>query len=67
MSRELPPRPSLEHLKKQAKDRLEALLQSNPTAQLADAQHDVARDYGFASWPKLKAHVESDDERRPTA
>jgi hypothetical protein len=58
MSRELPPRPSLEHLKKQAKDRLEVLLQSNPTAQLADAQHDVARDYGFASWPKLNAHVE---------
>jgi hypothetical protein len=58
MSRELPPRPSLEHLKKQAKDRLEVLLQSDPKAQLADAQHDVARDYGFASWPKLKAHVE---------
>jgi hypothetical protein len=26
---------------------------------LADAQHAIAREYGFASWPKLKAHVES--------
>jgi len=24
---------------------------------LADAQHIVAREYGFESWPKLKAHV----------
>ena len=28
-------------------------------ATLADALHALARDYGFASWPKLKAHVES--------
>jgi hypothetical protein len=27
--------------------------------QLADAQHVVAHEYGFASWPRLKAHVES--------
>jgi ankyrin repeat protein len=26
---------------------------------LADAQFQVAREYGFPSWPKLKAHVES--------
>jgi hypothetical protein len=26
---------------------------------LADAQHVIARDYGFASWPKLKEHVEA--------
>jgi ankyrin repeat protein len=26
---------------------------------LADAQHVVARGYGFATWPKLKEHVES--------
>src|SRR5262245_42345685 len=26
---------------------------------LANAQFQVARQYGFASWPKLKAHVES--------
>lgn len=57
MSLTLPPRPSLDHLKKQAKDRLVALQAASPGAQLADAQHVLARDYGFASWPKLKAHV----------
>ena len=26
---------------------------------LADAQFQIARQYGFPSWPKLKQHVES--------
>jgi len=59
MSRNLPPHPNLEHLKKQAKDLLHELKQENPALQLADAQHAIAREYGFASWPKLKTHVES--------
>ena len=59
MSLTLPPRPSLDHLKKQAKDRLVDLQATSPGAQLADAQHALARDYGFASWPKLKTHVEA--------
>src|SRR5688572_25536396 len=59
MSRNLPARPNLEFLKKEAKSLLDVLLQRDPKAQLADAQHALARDYGFASWPKLKAHVES--------
>ena len=59
MSRNLPPHPNLEHLRKQAKDLLHELKQENPALQLADAQHILAREYGFASWPKLKAHVES--------
>jgi len=59
MSRQLPKLPSLEHLKKQAKERLQQLRLGNPSIQLADAQHAVAREYGFASWPKLKADVES--------
>ena len=59
MSRQLPARPNLEHLKNQAKDLLEQLRRTNPSAQLADAQHAVATAYGFASWPRLKAHVES--------
>ena len=59
MSRDLPTTPNLEHLRKQAKDRLVEMQQQNPDVQLADAQHAIARDYGFASWPKLKAHVES--------
>jgi hypothetical protein len=59
MSLTLPPRPSLEHLKGQAKNRLRDMQATAPHAQLADAQHAVARDYGLASWPKLKAHVEA--------
>ena len=54
-ARSLPPRPNLRHLKNQARD----LQKAGQTASLADAQHQLARDYGFASWPKLKAHVES--------
>jgi len=59
MSRNLPPHPNLEHLKKQAKDLLHNLQQQNPNAKLADAQFALAREYGFASWPKLKSYVES--------
>ena len=51
----LPPRPSLEQLRKQAKDRLGTM----PGAKLADAQFALARDYGFESWPKLVRHVEA--------
>jgi hypothetical protein len=59
MSRDLPAQPNLEHLKKQAKDRLAQLRQQSRTAKLADAQHALAREYGFRSWAALKAHVES--------
>lgn len=58
MSRQLPGRPNLEHLKNQAKDLLQRLQLTNPSARLADAQHAIAVSYGFASWPKLKVHVE---------
>jgi len=61
MSRDLPPNPNLEHLKKQAKALLEKLRQQNANATLVDAQHALAREYGFASWPKLKAHIEDRD------
>jgi hypothetical protein len=56
--RPLPDRPDLRHLKDQAKD----LLKAGAAASLADAQFQIARLYGFASWPKLKAHVESLEE-----
>jgi len=59
VSRNLPDRPNLEFLKKEAKDRLDQLRRTDPSAQLADAQHALSGEYGFASWPKLKAHVES--------
>lgn len=58
MSRVLPRRPSLDHLKKQAKDLLRALRLQQPEAALTDAQHALAKDYGFDSWPQLKRHVE---------
>jgi hypothetical protein len=51
----LPPKPSLEYLRKEAK----ALLRERADWQLADAQHALAREYGFDSWPKLKAHVQA--------
>jgi ankyrin repeat protein len=54
----LPERPNLRHLKDQAKD----LLKSGAAESIADAQFKIARQYGFASWPKLKAHVESLEE-----
>jgi ankyrin repeat protein len=56
--RPLPDRPNLRHLKDQAKD----LLKTGAATSLADAQFQIARLYGFASWPKLKAHVESFEE-----
>src|SRR5213592_4598233 len=52
--RPLPDRPNLRHLKDQAKD----LLKAGAAASVADAQFQIARLYGLASWPKLKAHVE---------
>ncbi len=55
MSRQLPEKPSLEFLKKQAKE----LLQTMPQGKLADAQHALAHEYGFPSWVKMKAYVES--------
>ena len=82
MSKSLPSRPSLEQLKKQAKDLLQSLRSGEPEAaqhlrefhpdfskasdseltkvkfSLADAQLTLAREYGFASWAKLKARVQ---------
>lgn len=53
MSRELPAKPSLESLRKQAKQ----LQRTMPQARLADAQHVLAKEYGFANWARLKSHV----------
>jgi len=53
-SRSLPERPNLQHLKDQARD----LLRAGGAPSLTSAQFRVAREYGFDSWPKLKAHVE---------
>jgi len=58
MHRPLPERPSLEYLKHEAKDLLATLRARTPEARLAQAQHALARQYGFASWPRLRRHVE---------
>jgi hypothetical protein len=58
-ARQLPARPNLEHLKNEAKLRLDALRRLQPTAKLAEAQHQLARDYGFANWRGLKAGIEA--------
>jgi ankyrin repeat protein len=53
MSRELPAKPSLEYLRKQAKQ----LQRTTSQGKLADAQQALAREYGFADWAKLKSYV----------
>src|ERR1700735_1197212 len=59
MSRHLPEKPSLEYLKKQAKELLRGMRQGK----LADAQHSLANEYGFATWAKLKSHVQAEGLR----
>lgn len=68
---DLPARPSLEQLRKQAKELLRAYRAGEAAATarlqrkdaekatLADAQHVLAREHGFESWPKLVAHIKS--------
>ena len=66
---DLPPRPNLDQLRHQAKDLLadanngglSALARINAVSNrltLSSAQLAVAREYGFASWAKLKVEVE---------
>jgi hypothetical protein len=38
------------------------MLRAGAATSLADAQFQIARLYGFASWPRLKAHVQSFEE-----
>jgi len=52
MSRDLPEKPSLEYLRKQASQ----LFRTIPHGKLAGAQHTLANEYGFAK-AKLKSHV----------
>jgi hypothetical protein len=54
----LPAHPSLEYLKKLAKERLKKLRRRDPATKLAAAQLAIAREFGFSSWRKLKTHVD---------
>jgi ankyrin repeat protein len=77
-ARPIPPRPSLEFDRKQAKTLLDAARAGEPAAMarfhahhprfrvgeasdaaLHDAQLVIAREYGFASWPRWKQFVEA--------
>ena len=83
----LPPNPSLEHLKSQAKQLLKAHKEGSldafqpiraffpklsdatdveiqsATFGLQDAQLVIAREYGFASWTRLKEEVQNQEQR----
>ncbi|MEV4319926.1 phosphotransferase [Actinocrispum sp. NPDC049592] len=54
----LPDNPHLDHLRRQAKDLLAGLRDSDPAASLADAQASLAEQYGFRTWAELKAEVD---------
>jgi ankyrin repeat protein len=58
MTTPLPAAPSLEQLRKQAKELVRERRTGAEPLRLSDAQLEVARAYGFASWPRLKAYVE---------
>lgn len=57
-TRPLPERPNVRHLKDQAKD----LFKAGGAKSLTDAQFKIARLYGFASWAKLRAYIETLEE-----
>ncbi|MEQ7128513.1 phosphotransferase [Actinopolymorpha sp. B11F2] len=56
--RTLPDNPSLYHLRRQAKDLLGGLRESEPGTSLSDAQSALAKQYGFRTWTDLKAEVD---------
>jgi ankyrin repeat protein len=48
----------LDQLRKQAKERVRARRAAGEVIKLSEAQLELAREHGFASWPKLKSYVE---------
>ncbi|HEY4025592.1 MAG TPA: ankyrin repeat domain-containing protein [Candidatus Dormibacteraeota bacterium] len=48
---------NLEQLRKQAKERARARRAAGEQTTLAIAQLELAREHGFASWPRLREHV----------
>jgi ankyrin repeat protein len=59
MKKTLPAQPNLDWLKKTAKQRRVELRACEPSAKLHQPQLAIARDYGFAGWPALKALVDT--------
>jgi ankyrin repeat protein len=58
MTTPLPAAPSLEQLRKQAKELVRERRAGAEPLRLSEAQRELAREYGFPSWPRLKAYVE---------
>ncbi|HSJ30294.1 MAG TPA: ankyrin repeat domain-containing protein [Longimicrobiales bacterium] len=72
-TRILPVRPNLDHLKNEAKllrrefaradasavQRVHAVLPLATSLKLTEAQRVIAREYGFPTWPRLRAHVDA--------
>ena len=52
---------NLEQQRKRAKELLPRLKAEDPNATLSLAQWEIAKQLGFSSWPKLKAHVDAID------
>jgi ankyrin repeat protein len=71
--RDLPAHPNLDHLKNEAKALRKAFDEGDPAAhqrirdaignqqtlKLSDAQRAIAREYGFPTWARLRAHVQA--------
>ena len=72
-ARELPARPHLDHLKREAKtlhkawqaddpvalQRVRDAIGDTPERKLLFAQRVIAREYGFHTWAKLRSHVQA--------
>ena len=72
-SRDLPAHPHLDHLKHEARAlhraflagepdavaRVTTVLGERPALKLTEAQRVVAREYGFATWARLRTHVQA--------
>lgn len=59
--------PSIEFLRQEAKDLLNALRESDPGTTLARAQQATAEEYGFRAWSDLKAEVDRRRAEMPQA
>src|SRR5688572_23351360 len=67
MPRQLSPASTLDSLKKEAKRRLRARRENDPSATLREVQHALAREYGFDGWSALKARVAEIEAARGAA
>jgi hypothetical protein len=63
----LPDKPSLDFLRKEAKDLLAALRETSPQSSLADAQQALAAQYGMRDWSELKSEAVRRAAQAPTA